>query len=226
MTARLKAAATAVALAFAPVSAGAATLLDFTVESPSLTGSVGFGGITYAITGNPQAPNANQSFDGPSGAAYCGAALLACKKDGFGVSDDEITAVDNSGPTPNQSITVTFSSAVNFLGFHALDLFRAADGDTRERAVVYRDGRRSTTSGFGALETIGGGNGGYRFAEVFMGGVTSLTFFARNGNDDVGNPDWALAGVVVQAVPLPAAAWMLLAGLAGLGIVGRKRAAA
>jgi hypothetical protein len=46
-----------------------------------------------------------------------------------------------------------------------------------------------------------------------------------NGSDD-GTSDAALAGLRVSAVPIPAAGFLLLGGLAGLGVVARKRKAA
>jgi PEP-CTERM motif len=51
--------------------------------------------------------------------------------------------------------------------------------------------------------------------------VDASIFFAALGGDNIGP---ILDNVSLTAVPLPAAAWLLLSGLAGLGFVGRRKA--
>jgi len=53
--------------------------------------------------------------------------------------------------------------------------------------------------------------------------VEASIFFEALGGDNIGP---ILDNVSLTAVPLPAAAWLLLAGLGGLGLVGRRRKAA
>lgn len=62
------------------------------------------------------------------------------------------------------------------------------------------------------------------FSEVFNGGASILALFDDN-DPDVDHDDLVVR-IDVTPVPLPAAGWMLLAGLAGMGLLGRKRRAA
>ena len=58
---------------------------------------------------------------------------------------------------------------------------------------------------------------------LFTPGVTYTgvsLFFEASGGDNIGP---IVDNVSLTAVPLPAAAWLLLSGLAGLGFVGRRR---
>jgi hypothetical protein len=70
---------------------------------------------------------------------------------------------------------------------------------------------------------------------VVVNGATSYSGLSlANGNYDLiisGNADGTLGGiyagaVAVQAVPLPAAAWLLLSGLASMGALARRRRSA
>jgi hypothetical protein len=53
---------------------------------------------------------------------------------------------------------------------------------------------------------------------------TNLDLFTPNGRNNAGLSNMTLYGTATPApVPLPAAAWLLIAGMAGLGAVARKR---
>jgi hypothetical protein len=70
-------------------------------------------------------------------------------------------------------------------------------------------------------------NAGYTLLELsFTPGSTYTDvkiFFAAGGGDNIGP---ILDNVSLAAVPLPAAAWLLLSGLVGFGALGRRKVAA
>jgi hypothetical protein len=213
-------------------SAGAATL-DFTDRNQwsgsggSATSAVDYGWFTAALATSPGASaNFNENFDGPQSSGYCQAngGPLACQGDGLGLVDDEITT--------GQSVTVSFSRALRVTGLHFLDLFRAPRGDGYERASIYLNGDSTAAYHFDALEVLGASSGvagdtrslgGYLFADVDFRNVFSLTFFAPEGFADNRDNDYALAGIEVTLVPLPAGGWLLLAALGGLALASRRR---
>jgi hypothetical protein len=53
----------------------------------------------------------------------------------------------------------------------------------------------------------------------------TFTFWADNTNDDVADPDVALAALRIAPVPLPASALLLLGAVGGLAAVRRKKTA-
>jgi hypothetical protein len=215
--------------------AQAATLIDFTDRSVwsgvdgTATSSASYGGLTVGLTSNPaNRLNFTQPFDSQGPAAYCleKGGRLACDSDGVGVIDDEITNDDSEVTPPRQSITVTFSKVKRVLSFEFLDLFFAGDeeGPDHEVAMVYVNGNRDDTRSFSAVDRIVL-DGGYKFVANPFGNlnINSLTFFADSTNDTLARPDYALAAISVAPVPLPAAGWLLLAGIGGLGALRRFR---
>ena len=197
-------------VALGTVSASAATLIDFTdttvwtsgASTQVVSGStVSLSSVGGPITTNPGAIAVN---DGGLGLALMG--------DGLGVGDDEIT-------NPAQSITVSFSGAgLRINGFAFLDLFIAKDNSEKEVArAEFSDG---TVMTFDAVSVANGGFGFFAFAPKE---ATSVTFTALSTNDARANPDFALAAISVAPVPLPAAGWLFVSALAGMGVLSRRR---
>jgi hypothetical protein len=223
--------ALACAAALSAASAVAGTLVDFTDstiwsgQDGAATTSHAYADFTVSLTSQPpDRLNFTQPFDGPAAASFCAAngGPLACGNDGVGVIDDEITFVDNTTTPPTQSVTLTFDKPVNLGGIHFLDLYECCTSPAEEEAQFYFDGDPTTTVAVGADEILGF-NDGYLFLAITRAKVTSITFFEGFGNDGAGLPDFSLAAVQVAPVPLPAAGALLLAGLLGLGALGRRR---
>ena len=224
--------------------AQAATLFDFTDSNVwsgselSATTSDTIGGLTVDLSSNPADSLNFTAFDGPLNAdngEFCQSkgGPLACDNDGVGVqdggdNDDEISGIDPDATPPDQSITVEFSAPVNVLDIHFLDLFFLPGDDPepedQERAIIYANGDRGNEVSFIAVEGFAT-DGGYGFFANPFGNlnISSLTFTADFGNDGQGDPDYALAAISVSQIPLPAAGWLLLAGIGGLGAFRRFR---
>ncbi|HXI87922.1 MAG TPA: VPLPA-CTERM sorting domain-containing protein [Parvularculaceae bacterium] len=197
------------ALAFA--GAANAALLDFTDSSTPLSGTID--GVHYDVSATGGAITNSQAQDGNT----CGTTDLACEVDGLGVNDDEVSDMIKTG----ESITIDFGQKVAITGIALLDLFQSYNGI--EEAVITWDG--GSFSIFGS-EIVNSGASGLA---TWIGSIitTSITFTASNIFGDDGINDFAVAALRVEAVPLPAALPLFLAGLAGLGFArGRKRKAA
>lgn len=204
--------------------AGSAALLDFTDESmatgtydvqgtASASGTLA-NGITWELLPTPASWELTYA-PAPAGDP----APLAGDNDGVGVQapgtiNDEITA-------PLEMLTLTFSEKVILSGLFFLDLF--TDGASEaEFAIVNVDGGSDRT--FEAYETfVVGGLGFGEFSTKLVG--TSFVFSVGNTNDDVASPDYALAGVDVAPIPLPAGLLLMGTALAGLGVARRTKKA-
>lgn len=240
---------TLTAAAIVAMAAGTANaaLIDFTDASVWLAGgtpqtSAVVGGLTIEVTTNPVGSltfNAfGDSYGGPAGVCQASGGPLSCTTDGAGVIDDETTGKDQTAIPPLQSITVTFKdalgalAAVNISELRFLDLFKAPSFGTTgntEFALVAVNGAYGSAARFDA-QANANTNGGYGQFATNLFNVTSLTFFTGDSSnvantDEDGTADYGVGAIQFSAVPLPAAAWMLLAGIGGLTFLGRRRAA-
>ena len=218
---RIKTFSASVAIIAGSALSAQAALVDFTDSaSYTISGSTGSGsvsGIAYQISAT--GGNLNNSEAGPSEAGRTGP--LAGTVDGLGVGDDEITF-------GNQSVTVTFASAVNVVSLYFLDLFGTNPGGaaeaTDEMVNVSVDGGEGVVFSAQTLNqdgTVGLG----AFTGLMLSG-TSFTFTAMEPNDAFGSPDFALAGIEfsdIAPIPLPAGGLLLAGALGGLGFAARRR---
>jgi hypothetical protein len=212
---------------FCLCSSASAAFLDFTdtdylntlikVSDSEYTGI--FDGVGYTLTSTNGNINlfTDGGYDGSDNSiCQSGGGVFACGTDGIGIDDDEIGEDRDS---IIETLTITFDTAVNITGFHFIDLYEV---NGTEQATVLIDGTSSIT----VDATQGAGEGGYANAVIASMMGTTIVFTAEStiGVKDDANNNYALAGVNVSAVPIPAAAWLFLSGFLGLiGFSARKK---
>jgi len=212
-------------LVAAAIMAGAhgasAATIDFTDRSvwSSAAGSTQVAGAQVTLSSTRGTINFNEDFDRSRTPACQGfGGSLVCDSDGLGVNNDELTTTPNVA----QTVTLNFSAPVRLIGASFLDLYIALDSSDFESAQVFFDNDLGTLLTFDAVEVFDGSTAGFASVMFKPTTVSSVTFRASGGNDQIGQADFALAAVEVAPVPLPAAAWMLLAGVGALASVARR----
>lgn len=213
-------AAAGVVLALGAVTADANTI-DFTSSSTGTTGSLFGGSVTWTMTSSGVLNN-SQLFDGATTPVTSSG--LSFQTDGYGVGayDDEITTLPSG---QQESITVTFSSAVLVNALYFLDLFISPDQSSQEVAVASINGGFPIVNVY-ATDVFNKKNSGFASATFAPIWVTEIYFTVLSTNDSVGFADGALAGIGLAPVPVPAAGLLLLGGLGGLAAFSRRRKAA
>lgn len=140
--------------------------------------------------------------------------------DGLGIGNDEVTTF----PNKTQAITVTFSGKkVRVIGLYFLDTFIADDGTNLESVVAEFSGGEIVTT-----DAIAPNSEGVGFVSTFFEPITAETVrftASADGNDNIGQPDFALAGIEIAVIPLPSSALLFISALVGMGALSRKRRA-
>lgn len=216
-------------------AAQAAAIIDFTDPTQFSNGdptqSYNIGGTNIDVTlSSPQGVNFG-TFGAVGGDCP---SILACGQDGVGAGrDDEI-----SGPGifsfilgEGESLSVTFSQAVNVTALYFLDLFQGRGffgGAETAQVELFLNGSSVHSTSIDADPLQGSGSVGFQSAAV--GSITAdvIRFTAAAGLGDGGafifsNSDYAVAGIEVAPVPLPAALPLFAAAVGTLAVVSRRR---
>lgn len=191
-------------------SAAFAVTLDFTTGALPFSGTE-FGGWTLTFV--PNQPNANEA--GPGLINLANGDTLAGTTDGVGIITDEF----DGSALQYAVLEFTDGRDVRLTNLYGLDLFSNDDATDQEEMRVtvgaapgsidaFLQASSTAEPGFGDLKTNLIGN--------------MFTFWAGEGNDGLGEPDFALAGVTVAPIPLPASALLLLGAVGGLGVMRRR----
>ena len=202
-------AALAAGITAAGTFAASATVIDFTASS-SASGSIGSVGWSLTPSAGDTLTFVDSDAPGPIG-------VLAGLNDGVGLNNDEITE-------GTQYLTVTFTKPIRLTGFWTLDLFEDGLEDTDPETAQLFTGSTPTGSPAASLpatEVFAPGGFGFSFAGTSLLGDT-FTFAATSGNDGVGKGDYALAGLQIAAIPLPAAGLLFGTALMGFGMFRRR----
>ena len=204
-----------VALGMSTLASNAA-VVDFTDSSAFSNGDLSevIDGVLVTISSSP----AGLNFDDKvrvTDDAFCSDATFACDNDGAGIIDDEISNPDGI----SQSITVTFSRAVDILSFGGLDLYADDDGEV---LIGVTDGGVMGAATATELFELGGNGDAFVVLDINLS--TSILFTVSTGNDALGVADGSLSYIQFEAAPIPLPAGVLLLGgaLAGLGMMRRK----
>jgi hypothetical protein len=152
--------------------------------------------------------------------------------DGIGIDNDGLPPIDDEVLGTEEILTVTFNGLVSITGIHLLDFFARRGSETTNFEVAVLNGVDVVaTYTFFAPANPDTNPGGYFFAPLSPALVaTAITLTGPSGGlggtFDDGTNDFALAGLDITAVPLPASVLLLLGALGGFAMVGRRRAAA
>ncbi len=203
-------------LTFLPLHAIAALMVeDFT--SAAWQSVVGSGKSTTSLNGvTLTSYGGSLTFNGShSERAGCagGAAShsLACRGDGIGIGNDEITE------GYRQRLEISFSDPVNVRDIHLLDLF----GNERTGEIAWIGSGNpfpDLVQTFAPPSGNNGVSGGYWETGFTASNVISITLFSKGDTFS----DFAAARIAYATVPEPGSLAMLFAGLLALGFLRRR----
>lgn len=201
-------------------SAASAALIDFTSNGTGVTGMVG--SATWTLTASPDDIRSNQA---PGACPTdCQALGLAMDFDGLGIAGPEVSTTS----VGNQYLTLSFDEKVKLSGIAYIDMYKdtppSPDFETgRVIAGAFVDGAtfdHETDAVFVKFKS-----NGFVYDDTISLTGTVFTIFAGPINDNAGQPDSALAAVVISAVPLPAGVLLMGTALGGLGLARRRKKA-
>ncbi|MEM6388225.1 MAG: VPLPA-CTERM sorting domain-containing protein [Pseudomonadota bacterium] len=216
--------AAAGALISTTVAASAASVeldfLDFTASATGTSGTLAGTDIDWEITSNggllstatTTGPNTGTVISGLSDRTFAG------ETDGLGIIDDEIDF-------PDEAMTLSFTKGgaafdVKLSAAYFLDLFIGAGS---ESANISIGDVPVLPADAVEMASVGGSIGFGDLTGLKLKG-SSFTFFAGPGLDDKSG-DFALAGVAISSVPLPAGMLLMGTALGGLGLMRRRKKA-
>ena len=148
---------------------------------------------------------------------FCGASV-AQNSNGLGVNgcpDFQPNELDGFPLGSSEKLTFSFASTVN------LDSFSLANFGSNDDFNFYIDGNFVTKYGPSAgTSTFVIGQAVNSFSIEAVGEIQSCGFLCNI--DGLGNDSFLVQSVTTSPVPLPAAGWLLLAGLGGLAAAKRR----
>lgn len=197
----------AAALGLSAMAANAA-VIDFTSASSSAADEdTSFSGSSGSISWTLTAVGGTfeVSEGGPGPLALSNGDSLDGVFDGIGIEDDEVTF-------PEQQAVLTFNTGVELSAAYFLDLFEP------EMVTVSSDNGDVVV--LSSTVPLSDGVGFNEFTGVTLTG--SVFTFTPEAPNEIGGPDFALAGVEVSNIPLPAGILLLGGALLGLRTVRRR----